>query len=994
MRSGIRFLIIGLVIFCASAQAYDWSTNPGSGTSENPYQISYPNHLIAIGSDPNLLDKYFILTNDIIFDPNSNSEHVFSSALIAPDNNNDNSSFEGTEFTGKFDGAGYSILNLNIDASTAINDYIGLFGQIGKDGEIVNLRMNDCCTKGADGSFYYTIRIGLLAGANLGTIVNCYSDGIVTTAGTCMGGIVGFNAGSIQDSTFTGKVEYESASHCGGVAGLNEGQILNCFSNCFVGGYAGYRGGNGIGGVVGFNQGSIRGSHAVGNVQGNRSVGGLSGGNPGIIINCYSECNVTGTRSIGGLVGQNNAEIQDCYSTGSVEGGDGSGGFVGGNGGEIRRCFATGDVSGNADATGGFAGGNGGEIFDCYSRGNVQGKYYTGGFAGGTSGLIANCYSTGMVQSSTSTITIGGFVSSNLSGAVYLCYWDSENSGLSESAAGMAKTTLEMKQKVTFKGWSDGTWRIDNGNGYPRLSWENTDGEIIFEPERTYGGGSGTIEDPYQIRSCEHFQTLGFYRDDLNKHFILMNDLVFDPNIQTLLNPIGTLGLGFTGTFNGRGHVISNAAYHGEYCKPYSGIFGYIENNASTRAAVKNLIITNSTINIRGELFYSGLLAGFVKEGLIENCHVKNGEIRVDDTSLYSGGLVGYNWGKISDCSVEGRIIANEPAGILIGRNCGIVNMCKATGNISGNNYIGGLIGHNYGGTVMRSEANVTVTGNQYVGGLVGHSNSVIEKSKANAIINAQFRSQMIGGLVGYNSQGSVTDCYAVGHVNSGESSSAVGGLVGFNNGDLIECYAATAIDVGDNSGDIGALAGKLYAVEFDKCYFLAGTGPDNGYGTPLTDEQMQIKTNFENWDFVGGSTSGDNAIWRMCVDGVSYPRLFWEFAREGDFACADGVGLEDIRSLSECWLALIDLPTELDDDDNLTVDLSEIERIGEYWLQTNCDLCGGIDINDDHAINIKDFKGIAKDWLKTVMPECSACDANGDEVIDMADFSVLSESW
>ncbi len=44
-------------------------------------KISEPNQLMAIGSDPDLLDKHFILTNDIVFDPNNNPNHAFQSAL-------------------------------------------------------------------------------------------------------------------------------------------------------------------------------------------------------------------------------------------------------------------------------------------------------------------------------------------------------------------------------------------------------------------------------------------------------------------------------------------------------------------------------------------------------------------------------------------------------------------------------------------------------------------------------------------------------------------------------------------------------------------------------------------------------------------------------------------------------------------------------------------------------------------------------------------------
>ena len=100
MRRGIAVLIIVSIIFCAPTFAYDWSTNPGNGSPENPYQISTPEHLMSIGSNPALLDKHFILMNDITFDPDNNPDHVFDRALIAPDIDDATTSFQARRRVG------------------------------------------------------------------------------------------------------------------------------------------------------------------------------------------------------------------------------------------------------------------------------------------------------------------------------------------------------------------------------------------------------------------------------------------------------------------------------------------------------------------------------------------------------------------------------------------------------------------------------------------------------------------------------------------------------------------------------------------------------------------------------------------------------------------------------------------------------------------------------------------------------------------------------
>ncbi|MHC4927407.1 MAG: hypothetical protein ACYTER_08790, partial [Planctomycetota bacterium] len=103
MRTGL-FCIVMIAAIGASAHAYDWSTNPGDGTSENPYQISEPNHLIAIGQDTTIMmGSNFAIVNDLVFDPNNNSQHQFIEAVIPT-------------LRVIVDGRGFSIINLRINA--------------------------------------------------------------------------------------------------------------------------------------------------------------------------------------------------------------------------------------------------------------------------------------------------------------------------------------------------------------------------------------------------------------------------------------------------------------------------------------------------------------------------------------------------------------------------------------------------------------------------------------------------------------------------------------------------------------------------------------------------------------------------------------------------------------------------------------------------------------------------------------------------------------
>jgi hypothetical protein len=72
-----------------------------------------------------------------------------------------------------------------------------------------------------------------------------------------------------------------------------------------------------------------------------------------------------------------------------------------------------------------------------------------------------------------------------------------------------------------------------------------------------------------------------------------------------------------------------------------------------------------------------------------------------------------------------------------------------------------------------------------------------------------------VGGLVGYNYFGGVSNCYSTGDVNGGEH---VGGLAGYNlYGNVLNCYST-----GDVSGDddVGGLVGYDYYGSVSNCFW------------------------------------------------------------------------------------------------------------------------------------------------------------------------------
>jgi len=159
-------------------------------------------------------------------------------------------------------------------------------------------------------------------------------------------------------------------------------------------------GGYYVGGLVGYNRGTVNNSYATGNVSGEHDVGGLVGLNRyGRLNNSYATGNVSGSLFVGGLVGMNGyynlvnsyPTVSNSYATANVSGYDYVGGLVGNNWGAVSSSYATGNVSGR-DNVGGLVGSNDRTLSNSYARGNVSGNHSVGGLVGSNWGTVKNSH--------------------------------------------------------------------------------------------------------------------------------------------------------------------------------------------------------------------------------------------------------------------------------------------------------------------------------------------------------------------------------------------------------------------------------------------------------------------------------------------------------------------------------------------------------------------------------------------------------------------------
>jgi len=221
--------------------------------------------------------------------------------------------------------------------------------------------------------------------------------------------------------------------------------------------------------------------------------------------------------------------------------------------------------------------------------------------------------------------------------------------------------------------------------------------------------------------------------------------------------------------------------------------------------------------------------------GIISECKV-TGNSKISASAGYSGGLIGHViGGEITACSSSCKVWGGQSSkslGGLIGelkskKGCGTTMLrCTSSGDISvgGGSSIGGLIGYleaEDSGIIITkcsSVGNVFSTGTVLTsfGGLIGNLNSATVENcfstgtilnDENSLINAYY----VGGLIGYCTEGTITDCYHIEGKVGGEN--GIGGLIGFvNNKDYfskIERSFASNLNVNGQT-NVGGLIGRF----------------------------------------------------------------------------------------------------------------------------------------------------------------------------------------
>ena len=467
----------------------------------------------------------------------------------------------------------------------------------------------------------------------------------------------------------------------------------------------------------------------------------------------------------------------------------------------------------------------------------------------------------------------------------------------------------------------------------------------------TYAGGDGSEGDPFQINTPAQMDEIGQHSEDWASCFILTADIDLSGYTGTAFHIIGNYSDDFTGVFDGNDHIISGFTYSTTGTN-YIGLFGYV----GTDGEIKDLGLTDANVNAGTGNYVGGLVGG--NYGTVSNCYAA-GDVSGD---YYVGGLVGINWGTVSNSYATGTVTGTGSCvGGLVGGNDdlfskGTISNCYAAGTVSGwgDWDVGGLVGYN-SGTISNCHAAGTVSGDYCVGGLVGNnSEGFFSKGTISNCYAAEAvtgTGDYVGGLVGGNYD-TISNCYATGTV-SGDWQ--VGGLVGYSDGTVSYCYACGSV-----SGDyyVGGLVGYHSSGSYTSCFWDSDIGPAQGIGNTTdpnvmgrTTAQMKQQATFTDygWDFVD--------IWWI-RENQEYPWLwFFVDAANYDLVKSGYVDWKDLDAFTDEWL----------NDCNSA----------NNW-------CDGADFDQSGDVNFVDFGLFAQRWLSDFLGDLD----------NLLWADVMSEDW
>lgn len=872
----------------------------GQGTVESPYIIATAADLqmLATLCNSDMLEhfegKHFKQTADIDMASVSDFKGIASKCINAF--NSEKSYY----FAGHYDGGGFSIKNIDIEAVTFLpngtaNDYtkgstgnVGLFGALGASALIENVNITDSKIVG-----YYNV--GGITGymRDKSEIRNCSVEAEIVCYNRMAGGIAGHSeaaSGStdikITDCLFAGSVKANSEK-AGGIIGNNHAVVTGCVNlgEVIVKGFNDCVPAKNInaGGIAGTNCGNIDGCLNMGNVSADWSqVGGIAGEN----TNGYRKGNLTGNISVGQV------SAADLTYAGAILGMD------------YRITTSASSVITMAD------------------------NYYDNTVAD----IMAaeNSDKEGLSGLPTSRLTSGETIGAMngkwafTAGRLPMPAAMKDNELVSRAAATYVvieapRTLYDFGEEASLAGTMPLTATLDGGadvfsisgniitakptQTIAKTTLSITNGDYTRRLTLTKGGtilpGDGSAANPYVIATpadmlkvADYVETNRF--DFAGYNFRISADLDFK---GTAYRSLGSFATYFNGTLDGGGHTVSGITLDKRGAADASavGMIGYL----GQLGRVVNLKVASSSFDGESQI---GAIAGCAL-GTIEACEVAD-NVSVTATVAANGGsnsgneaggIVGraYPTARLTDCTSAAAVSANKMAGGIVGASRdvlgAVIEQCTNAGHVSATSpretliqggqevhrtveaMAGGVAGRFTG--IIRNSTNrgkVATTVCDAVGGILGKAFIHTEIRGCANYGEITSANAYGGGIVGITSVTTGSEVHTIidSCLNDGtvKGISSLGGIAGVGANGLRVTASANHGVVNPMLGRAGGIVGEVsQQVEILDCYnsgditasmLAGGIAGDAPTGSKLTVERC-----FNVGHIVSGANGGASGI-------------------------------------------------------------------------------------------------------------------------------------
>ncbi|WP_079204595.1 YDG domain-containing protein [Pseudomonas sp. CC6-YY-74] len=293
-------------------------------------------------------------------------------------------------------------------------------------------------------------------------------------------------------------------------------------------------------------------------------------------------------------------------------------------------------------------------------------------------------------------------------------------------------------------------------------------------------------------------------------------------------------------------------------------------------------------------------LQGIASSGMLGKNYVLANNIDASGTSNWNAGA-GFNPIGVEPSRFSGsfdglghtiaNLTINRPSTFYVGlfgiTNTGSViqNVGLLGGSVIGNKNVGGLMGYNYKGTVSNSYATGSVSGNDRIGGLVGFNETgTISNSYATGSVSG---SSNVGGLVGTNfTGGTISNSYADSAITGG---TYAGGLVGFNQGTIQNSYSSGTVFGSNRLGGLVGVNESIIANAYSTAAVTSDSNEQDNFGGLVGINTGNISNSYANGVMqVHQNQAGGLIGW----NGGTITNSYWNTETSGQSTSAAGLGL------------------------------------------------------------------------------------------------------